>query len=201
MKKRVFAVLLSCVVITSVYFCLDVNNMMVGMGIPTQEINWDIASIVIGNLVVIGLYLVTYSLLDNRRIERDRNQREVAMLLLNKTYNQCAESAKLFDYPGVAEKAAKKCDFSKTAHQDSQMMYYLEFPFEFHEQIVELASTGIISRKDFDNYLELKAAFRKHINSKILFFDREELSRGTKKEFVDVWEKVTGKSYDLNEQE
>lgn len=200
MKKRIFAILLSCVAITSVYFCLDVNNTIAGMGIPTQEINWDIASIVIGNLVVIGLYLITYSLLDNRSIERDRNQREVALLLLSKTYDQCAESVRLFDYPGAAEKAAQKCDFSKTAHQDSQLMYYFEFPFEFHEQIVEMASTGIISREEFGNYLELKEAYRKHINRKIMFFDHEELSRETKKAFVDIFERITGQSYGPVEQ-
>lgn len=200
MKKRIFVILLFCVAITSVYFCLDVNNTIAGMGIPTQEINWDIASMVIGNLVVISLYLITYNLIDNRSIEKDRNQREVALLLLNKTYDQCAESVELFDYPGAAEKAAQKCDFSKTAHQDSQLMFYIEFPFEFHEQIVELASNGIISREEFYNYLELKEAFRKHIDRKIMFFDREELSIETKKEFVDIFEKVTDQLKESMEQ-
>lgn len=200
MKKRISIILLSCVAITSVYFCLDTNNIIAGIGIPTQEINWDIASIVISNLVVISLYLITYILLDNRSIEKDRNQQEVALLLLSKTYDQCVESVKLFDYPGAAEKAAKKCDFSKTAHQDSQFMYYLEFPFEFHEQIVEFASAGIISKNEFDNYVELKEAFRKHINRKIMFFDQEDLSRETKKEFIDIFERVTGKSYGPTEQ-
>lgn len=200
MKKRIFAIIFSCVAITFAYFFFDVNNIVAGMGIPTQEINWDIASIVIGNLIVIALYLITYNLIDNRSIEKDKNQREVALLLLNKTYDQSAESVKLFDYPGAAEKAAQKCDFSKTAHQDSQLMYYLEFPFEFHEQIVEFASTGIISKEEFDNYLELKEAFRTHINRKIMFFDKEELSRETKKGFIDIFERVTGKSYESMKQ-
>lgn len=191
MKKRIFAILLFCVVITFAYFFLDVNNVVASMGIPTQEINWDIASIVVGNLVVIGLYLITYSLIDNRSIEKDRNQREVALLLLNKTYAQSAESVKLFDYPGAAKKAAQKCDFSKIAHQDSQLMYYLEFPFEFHEQIVEFASTGIISKKEFSDYLELREAFRKHINIRIMFFDQEDLPDSTKKEFLETYERVT----------
>lgn len=195
MKNRIFKIIVSCLALTSIYFLLDINDLPAGIGIHSEKINWDIASIVIGNLVVIGLYFITYSLIDNRSIEKDKNQREVALLLLNKTYDQSAESVELFDYPGAAEKAAQKCDLSKTAHQDSQFMYYLEFPFEFHEQIVEFASAGIISKKEFDNYLELKEAFRKHINRKIMFFDKEELSRETKKEFIDIFERVTGKSY------
>ena len=195
MKKRIFKIIVSCLALTSIYFLLDINDLPAGIGIHSEKINWDIASIVIGNLVVIGLYFITYSLIDNRSIEKDKNQREVALLLLNKTYDQSAESVELFDYPGAAEKAAQKCDLSKTAHQDSQFMYYLEFPFEFHEQIVGFASAGIISKKEFDNYLELKETFRKHINRKIMFFDKEELSRETKKEFIDIFERVTGKSY------
>ena len=46
MKKRIFAILFSCVAITFAYFFFDVNNVVAGMGIPTQEINWDIASLI-----------------------------------------------------------------------------------------------------------------------------------------------------------
>ena len=44
MKKRIFAIIFFCVAITFAYFFFDVNNVVAGMGIPTQEINWDIAS-------------------------------------------------------------------------------------------------------------------------------------------------------------
>ena len=191
MKKRISIILLYCIAITSVYFCLDMNNTIAGMGIPTQEINWDIASIVIGNLVVIGLYLITFNLLDSRQIKMSKNQREVALLLMSKTYEQCKESVSLFEYREVREKAVEKCDFDKVIHEDKQMQYYLDFPFEFHEQIVEFASTGIISKKEFSDYLELREAFRKHINIRIMFFDREELSNSTKIEFWETYERVT----------
>ncbi len=191
MKKRIFAILLSCVAITSIYFCLDINNIIAGIGIPTQEINWDIASLVISNLVVIGLYLITFNLLDSRQIKMSKNQREVALLFLFKTYEQCKNSVLLFELREVREKAVEKCDFDKVIHEDTQMQYYLNFPFEFHEQIVEFASTGIISKKEFSDYLELREAFRKHINIRIMFFDREELPNSTKKEFLEAYERVT----------
>ena len=191
MKKRIFAILLSCVAITSIYFCLDINNIIAGIGIPTQEINWDIASLVISNLVVIGLYLITFNLLDSRQIKMSKNQREVALLFLFKTYEQCKNSVLLFELREVREKAVEKCDFDKVIHEDKQMQYYLDFPFEFHEQIVEFASTGIISKKEFSDYLELREVFRKHINIRIMFFDREDLPNSTKKEFLDTYERVT----------
>ena len=191
MKKRIFAIIFSCVAITSAYFFFDVNNVVAGMGIPTQEINWDIASVVISNLVVIGLYLITFNLLDQRNIKKDENQREVALLLLDKTYKQCKDSVELFDRPEILKKAVEKCDFDKVIHEDKQLQYYLDFPFEFHEQIFEFASTGIISKKEFSDYLELREAFRKHINIRIIFFDREDLPNSTKKNFLETCERVT----------
>lgn len=191
MKKRIFAIILSCIAITSVYFCLDINNTIASTGIPCQEINWDIASIVIDNLVVIGLYLITFYLLDSRQIKISKNQREVALLLMSKTYEQCKESVSLFELREVREKAVEKCDFDKVICEDKQMQYYLDFPFEFHEQIVEFASTGIISKKEFSDYLDLRETFRKHINIRIMFFDREDLPNSTKKEFFETYERVT----------
>lgn len=161
------------------------------MGIPIQEMNGDIASIVIGNLVVIGLYLITFNLFDSRQIKLSKNQREVALLLLAKTYEQCKESVSIWGSREVREKAVKKCDFSNAIHEDKQIQYYLNFPFEFHEQIVEFASTGTISKKEFSDYLELREMFRKYIIVSITFFDQEDFPNSTKKEFLDIYERVT----------
>ena len=187
MKNRIFKIIVSCLALTSIYFLLDINDLPAGIGIHSEKINWDIASIVIGNLVVIGLYLITFNLLDSRQIKMSKNQREVALLLMSKTYEQCKESVLLFERREVREKAVEKCDFDKVIHEDKQLQYYLDFPFEFHEQIVEFASTGIISKKEFSDYLELREAF----NIRIMFFDREDLPNSTKKEFLETYERVT----------
>lgn len=191
MKNRIFKIIVSCLALTSIYFLLDINDLPAGIGIHSEKINWDIASIVIGNLVVIGLYLITFSLLDSRQIKMSKNQREVALLLMFKTYEQCKESVLLFERREVREKAVEKCDFDKVIHEDKQLQYYLDFPFEFHEQIVAFASTGIISKKEFSDYLELREAFRKHINIRIMSFDREELPNATKRDFFETYERVT----------
>ena len=180
MKKRIFKIILSCLVLTFIYFLLDINDLPASIGIQSENINWDIASIIISNIVVVCLYLITFNELDHRSIEKDKNQREVALLLLSKTYGECRESVEVLDYPGAAKQAA-----------DTQLQYYLDFPFEFHEQIVEFASSGIISKKEFSDYLDLREAFRKHINIRIMSFDREELPNSTKNEFLETYERVT----------
>jgi len=191
LKKRIFKIILSCLALTFVYFFLDISDLPAGIGIHSEKINWDIAAIVISNLVVICLYLVTFNVLDNRSIEKDKNQREVALLLLFKTYEQCKESVSLFELREAREKAVEKCDFDKVIYEDKQMQYYLDFPFEFHKQIIEFASTGTISKQEFSDYLELREAFRKHINIRIMSFDREELPNATKREFLETYERVT----------
>lgn len=149
MKKRIFKIILSCLVLTFIYFLLDINDLPASIGIQSENINWDIASIIISNIVVVCLYLITFNELDHRSIEKDKNQREVALLLLSKTYGECRESVEVFDYPGAAKHAAEKCDLSKMIHEDKQLQYYLDFPFEFHEQIVEFASSGIYKKEIF----------------------------------------------------
>ena len=190
MKKRIFVIMLSCIVITFAYFCLDINNVIAGMGIPTHEINWDIASIVISNLVVICLYLITFNLLDNRSIEKDKNQRDVAILILNKTYEQCKEVAGLLDNPSILASVVKKCDFKKTIYEDPIQVRFLEAPFEFHDKIVELASTGVISKQEFSDYADVRAAYKSHINMRITFFDAETLGNAKYLEFIQTLEKA-----------
>lgn len=190
MKKRIFKIIFSCLALTFAYFLLDISDLPASIGIHSGEINWDIASIVIGNLIVIGLYLITFNLLDNRSIEKDRNQREVALLLIKKTYEKCKESVLYFEVPEVCEKAAEKCDFSKVLHEDKQFLHYLDFPFEYHEKIIEFACCGTISKQEFSDYINVRDAYKKHINIRIMFFDRKELPDQTKKEFFETFDKV-----------
>ena len=48
------------------------NELPASIGIYSEKINWDIASIVISNIVVICLYLITFNVLDNRNIEKKK---------------------------------------------------------------------------------------------------------------------------------
>lgn len=50
---------------------------------------------------------------------------------------------------------------------------FLDAPFEFHEKIVELASSGVISKQEFSDYTEVRLAYKNHINMRITFYDDE----------------------------
>lgn len=190
MKKRILTIILSCFALTFIYLFLDMNELPASIGIYSEKINWDIASIVISNIVVICLYLITFNVLDNRNIEKNKNQRDVAVLILNKTYRQCKEVASMFDDPDLRASAVKKCDFNKTIYEDTAHTHFLELPFEFHDKIVELASSGVISKREFSDYADVRAAYRNHVNMRIAFFDVETLGNQCYGEFIQTLERA-----------
>ncbi len=191
MKKNIGWLITGSVGIICISFLLDLFDIPSSLGLNMEAINWDALSLIVGNLLVILIAVITYLLIDKRNREKDKNQREVALLLLTQTYEQCKESVLLFERPEVLEKAVEKCDFDKVLHEDKQMMYYLEHPFEFHEKIMEFACSGTISQKEFSDYMEVRTAFKKHIDIRIMFFDHGELPAQTKKEFFETFNRVT----------
>ena len=71
MKKRIFKIIVSCLALTFIYFLLDINDSPAGIGIHSEKINWDIASIVIGNLVVIGLLFMAKTEAERAQFQMD----------------------------------------------------------------------------------------------------------------------------------
>lgn len=171
--KSMVKVVLIMLVINCVYFVADYFNVVSLLNIDVQKINWDISSIVISNCVVIGLYLITYIFLDKRHIEKEDNQRAVADMILLTTYESTLEIVELFENQEALESAAKKCDFEKLEFQDLVLQQYLNLPFQHNETIGEFAKNGIITAKEYKDYLSIKENYQKHIRIKLTFFDIE----------------------------
>ena len=190
MKKRIFKIILSCLALTFVYFLLDISDLPASIGIHSEKINWDIASIVISNLVVVCLYLITFALLDSKRIKMSKNQREVALLLLEETYDHCKGVVSAFDLRGLRAKIAEKCYSSEELFGNENLQRYQDLPFKFHEQIIKFACSGIISKKELSDYIQVRIAFQMHIRTRILSYDKDDLPDCTKKDFFEDLERA-----------
>lgn len=190
MKKRIFKIILSCLALIFVYFFLDISELPASIGLHAEKINWDIASIVISNLVVVCLYLITFALLDSKRIKMSKNQREVALLLLEETYDHCKGVVSTFDLRGLRAKIAEKCYSSEEIFKNEHLQRYQDLPFEFHEQIVKFACSGIISKKELSDYIQVRIAFQMHIRTRILSYDKDDLPDCTKKDFFEDLERA-----------
>lgn len=177
LKKKIPAVIISGVLLSVVYFWLDIFNIPSRMGIDISSVNWDSTALILGNIIVIGLFLVTYFLLDKRSVEKENNQREVAELVLKLTYDRCEETIKLFDNPKTTELAAKKCNRNALEFQDSVLQAYLNLPFEHTDMINDFVNSGVIAADEYENYLTIRKLYQSHIRVKLIFDDREEFQQ------------------------
>lgn len=68
---------------------LDYFNISQILHIDMSNFNWDFLSIFVGNLVVVGLYYLTYWLIDRHNIKRTENQERNVKTVINEVYKQC----------------------------------------------------------------------------------------------------------------
>lgn len=184
-KKRITISIVVWMLFNALYLSADYFDLFSLVGINTNQINLDVISIVVGNSIVVLLYMITYFSLDSRNIKKRKNQRAIAELLLCSTYEKTKELVDLFSKADVTETAAKKCDFDKLEFEDLVLQKYFELPFDHNDMICKFAETGIIDGEEFKQYLEIRAMYRSHIRIKITFYDRPEMQTFKKDKLLD----------------
>lgn len=156
---------------------IDLLNFPSRIGINIPNLNMDIQTLIINNAVVIGLFIITYFLIDKRSIEKEKRQKECAMVFINETAKHCDEIVKLLDDKKMLKAAAEKCDF-KAFHTEDKVFYSLyTSPFEYEKLVFEAASNGYITKDTLQRYLSMKSKYQLYINTRITFFDAEETGR------------------------
>ena len=174
MDNRIVKICMSCLFVVILYFIIDAVNLFGQIGFVTDNINFDVADIVISNIVIIGLFLITYHLIDSKEIERKRNQRQTAVVLLTRTYTSCMKAIKLHDDQFVLNMTVRQCDFNTPIFEEKVLLNLQNVPFENHSFILEAAGQGVITKNELDTYLELQNAYKSYIKMKIMFFDYPE---------------------------
>jgi len=173
--KRVFKTICFLLVASFVILVLlDYFNCAGLIGLDVTKLNWDFLSIVIGNFVVISLYLTTYFLIDKRNLERNNNQEQSAKIVLREIYSKCEEDILLYDNKEVLERISKKCDFDIPIFQDPMIARIKDYPFEYEEIIFTAASNGMLTESEFDSFIKIRNEFKTYVTRRIIFFDAEE---------------------------
>lgn len=184
MKNRIPRVIATCILLNTVYLLLDIFNVPSRMGIDIPSVNWDSAALVVGNIIVIGLFMVTYFLLDKRNVEKENNQREIAKRMLLTMYDSCVEMAELFEDEDNRAQAIKHCDFNKLEFEDAVMSTYLNLPFEHHDAVLDFATAGVISAEEFEDYMKIQKQYKAHVNLRIILFDEDVLPNFKKEDLL-----------------
>ena len=186
MKKKIPAVIASGILLSAAYLLLDIINIPSRIGLDVSSVNWDSAALILGNIIVIGLFLVTYFLLDRRSVEKENNQREIAKRMILSMFDSCIEMAELFDDEDNRAQAIKHCDFYKLDFEDAVKSTYLNLPFEHHDAVLGFATSGVISAEEFEEYMKVQKEYKAHVNLRILLFDEDVLPKFTKEDLLAV---------------
>lgn len=150
---------------------VDYFNIFTYVGVKVENINFDFISLVVGNSIVVGLFLVTYFIVDYRSIKKDHNQLVTAYITLIGIYERCTDMIELFSKDDLRERAAKRCDGDKYVNEDKAHLHFLNYPFENENKIYDFAGAGILSKEVFTEFIKIKQHYQKYINVSIVFYD------------------------------
>lgn len=164
-----------------IYFAVDYFNIPSLLGMKLSRLNTGLLSIASGSIIALLVFALTYYLVDQRNIKRQRNQRSIALLLLRQTYEDCKKQvAWLVDLETLMA-LVKKTDFNASYNPNSPVGKYSEMPFKNESVILQFAADGLLSSSELKEYFKIKNMYQQHVNLSVVFFDHlEKVSPNTK---------------------
>lgn len=170
-KDILLKIIIVAIGISLIVFAIDYFNVLGMIGIDTSRLNIDFISLVIGNVIVVSLFITTYHIVDSRGLKKEKNKRYTALMVLKNTYIACQDIINFFDNAENRTKIAKKCDFNVIVREEPIYIYYRNLPFSYEEVILNFSMEGIITPKEYDMYLTIQKQYKEYINFAISLYD------------------------------
>ncbi len=180
MKKTIIVSILLIVGIT----VLDYINLPTLLGMNISNINWDFYIGFLNVLAIIAMYIITYKLLDKRAIKKEKNKKEISILLLKDCYEECYGYIKLLNDENVEKYIVPKIDFNAT--KPKQIVNLQNAPFDNENIIMDLVKDGQITSQQIEGYFNVKRKFRQYVNMRIITFDAPHIYIPLKEELFKV---------------
>lgn len=152
----------------------------------------DVISLVVNNSVIIIIALLTYHYIDRKSVIRQKNQEKIAKRLIKTVYDSCKENVDLLDDKWVEQLIIKKTDFDKPITDTDPTVKLENYAFTNEHIIMDAFQDGILSVELFNQYIEVKNAYKKYMNYRITFFDVPNLYNPLRQDFEDKY--LQGKS-------
>ena len=176
--KKIVLVVAVCVLIISAVVALDSLNVATALGLDTSAFQWDLLSIVIGNVVVIAIFIITYILIESNNIKRQKNQEKSAKIILEGIYNQCKSTISWLDDSNVRNSTASKLNGNLPLYEEPTVKRCQNAPFEYEQYVFEASNNGILSEDEFTTFLQIREHYKKYIALRLTFFDAETYNNG-----------------------
>jgi len=177
-KKDVITIIkfsLIAILIILIVGVLDYNNTF---GNITMKLNFDFLNIFINALVIVFMFIITYLLIERKTFDNEekieKNKRGMLLLLLEKVCDECLSQIKMLDEQEMVEKyLIPKINFNST---DNIIIENIKSkPFEYENRIINLFSDGILDKKYFKNYMNIKDCFESYVQWRITLFDAKKV--------------------------
>ena len=158
------------------YIIIDYSNVLTYVGFNFERINSNMLDIVSNIFIAIFIFYLTYYYIEQWNIKRNKNQIDIASLLLKNVYKNCLDYMWHIDFDdNVIEALIKKHDFNAYEDGNSVMSKYQNAPFKNEEeQIIQMALAGIIPRKLLETYFDIKKDYSLHVFTSIVFHEHPE---------------------------
>ena len=126
------------------------------------------------------MFIITYILIDKKTLKNqeriENNKRGILLLLLEKTYKECRNQIDVLDEQEMVEKyLIPKINFNSV--DDPFIKNIKTKPFEYEDKIINLFSDGVLDKKYFKEYMNVKDLFELYIGWRITFFDAKKHKR------------------------
>lgn len=179
MKKDLYLITLICTIgVLMLSICMDYYNVPSLLGLHINTVKYELLGAVLNAVVVIGLYVVTYVIIDKRQIQKEQNAKMVSYVLMNSTYKKCVDYLDMLDDQQVLAKyIVPKIDFNKSAKDDPITINLQSAPFSEYISILDLSKSGFVTHKDLTTYLTIMERYKSYVSERITFFDVGESDR------------------------
>lgn len=198
--RRIVAVLCVLLVLSVI---LDYFNISQIIHIDISNINWDFLSIFVGNLVVVGLYYLTYRLIDRDNIKRAKNQERNVKKVINIVYTECRKNIALLENEiGIVEvlpdvQSDSHIYVADVTERINKTVFAME-PF-----IYDAVNNGVVAESELETYINIRSAFIQYVSYRALLFAEKSKGRELEKNslFMDTIKRVkTDLIHDIEQQ-
>ncbi|CCL26748.1 TPA: hypothetical protein ACSVPQ_001588 [Clostridioides difficile] len=188
MKKTIIISILLIIGIT----VLDYINLPTLLGMNISNMNWDFYMGILNIISVLLVFIVTFKTLNKKEIVREKNKKDISILLLEECYKECQNYIDFLNDETVKKYVVPKIDFDSTDHKIIKNLRTA--PFENENIIMDLVKDGQIPKQQIEGYFNIKRKFGQYVNMRILIFDgphvyeplKTELSKLLKDEIISV---------------
>lgn len=180
-KQRNLIIAVFCVMafFVTTALLLDVFDVPSRLGFNCKDVNWSIQGTIIGSVITIGLFLITYLLIQRWDLRRQNNKQEIAVLLLKDAYTDCEKGLEVFEKSYYPELTMDKNDDNKKLIGDN-VERFANSSFQNEPIIMDLCKDGVVSPEQLRHYFNVKTFYLQHFSLSIAIPDNTKLHEGTR---------------------